>query len=395
VTLLRRVRSLLGPEAVVEAQDDGPPRVTPRTAEACAVMLETATAEGWKVRLEGARTWSPHGALADLALSTVALDRVIAIQPADLVATVQAGITWDALRQALADQGTWLAIDPPGTGRTLGSAVATGTSGPLRSGFGSIRDHILGLTLITGDGKVVRPGGRVVKNVAGFDLTRLATGSFGAFGLITSVHLRLRSVPRADTTLIANGERDDLLEAALRMLEAGETPAALELLSPGVARRNEWTLAVRLLGSEVAVAEARRAVTAAGARALEEIAPAAAVEFWRGAAAIATAASCTLRMGALPTSLAEALDLIAHHLDDERIAVTVGAATLRWTGNATADRLKLLRHASLQHEFPVTIERAPWEILESTGHFGAYREGVSPLVDSLRKVFDPRQVLVG
>src|SRR4029079_6810139 len=123
-----------------------------------------------------------------------------------------------------------------------------------------------------------------------------------------------------------------------------------------VARRNEWTLAVRLLGSEVAVAEARRAVTAAGPGAWEEAAPPAAVEFWRGAAAIATAASCTLRMGALPTSLAGALELLAHHLHDARIAVAGGAATLRWTGNATADRLKLLRHASLQHEFPVTIE---------------------------------------
>jgi glycolate oxidase FAD binding subunit len=395
VTVLHRVRSLLGPDTIVEAQPDGPPRVAPRSSEACGLILEMAALEGWKVRIEGAGSWCPrgYGAPADLVLSTTALTRVVAVHPADLVATVEAGISWDALRQALADHGMWLATDPPGAGRTLGSAIATGTSGPLRGGFGSLRDHLLGLTIVTGDGRVLRPGGRVVKNVAGFDLTRLAAGSFGAFGVITTAHLRLRSVPRADLTLHASGERDDLLEVALRILEAGESPAALEVLSPAAAGRPAWTLALRLLGSEMAVAESRRSVSAACGRMLTELPPLEAIAFWRSLNAGAAEHPATLRLGALPVSLPETLDLLAHHLDDGWIAASVAAAAVRWSGTANAERIRSLRHAASQREFPVTVERAPWEVLETVGHFGAYREGVHRIVTSLRRVFDPKNVL--
>ncbi len=392
--MLGRVRSLLGPDAVIEPHTDGLPLVIPPTTEACALVLQTATAEGWKVRVEGAGTWCHAGAPADLVLSTTGLNRVVGVQAADLVATAEGGISWDALRQALADQGTWLAADPPGTSRTLGSVVATGTSGPLRTGFGSFRDHLLGLTLVTGDGRVLKPGGRVVKNVAGFDLTRLAAGSFGAFGIITSVNLRLRSVPRADTTLLAAGERDDLLDLAARVLQAGESPAALELLSPVSANRDTWVLAVRLMGSEVAVDQARRSVNSAAGRILDDLGSSETVAFWRSVAVGAADLPATLRLGALPASLPEVLDLVAHHLDDGWTATSVGVGAVRWSGVATAERIRLLRHTALQREIPVTVERAPWKVLEATGHFGAFREGVGSLVTSLRRAFDPAQVLV-
>ena len=117
-------------------------------------------------------------------------------EPADLVATVQAGVTLDALRAELDQHQLWLALDPPGRpDRTIGSVVATGTSGPLRQGFGPIRDHVLGSTVATGDGRLVEAGGRVVKNVAGYDLTKLHVGGFGGFGVVTEVHLRLRARP--------------------------------------------------------------------------------------------------------------------------------------------------------------------------------------------------------
>ena len=391
--ILQRVRSLLGEDTVVETRADAPPVVLPRTTDACALVLQMAAAEGWKVSIEGARSWSSQSAPADLAVSTRGLHRTVAVSATDLIATVDAGIPWGALRQTLADQGAWLATDPPGASRTLGSVIATGTSGPLRNGFGSLRDHLLGITIVTGDGRIVHPGGRVVKNVAGFDLTRLAAGSFGAFGIITSAHLRLRSVPRADATLLASGDRDDLVEIALRIMEAGETPAALELLSPGAVSLGTWVLAVRVLGSESAVEEARRAASVAAGGPLTELKPAEAGELWSAVTAGPAAFPTTLRIGALSASLPDALDLLAHHLDDGWVSATVGAGAIRWSGAATAERIRLLRHAGSQREFPVTVERAPWEILEPVGHFGAYREGVGRLVSSLRRVFDPRQVL--
>src|SRR6266511_982335 len=174
MTILEKVTALLGEGAVLEPSSDRVPRIAPGSPDAVALLLGTAHQEGWRVRIEGAGTWLQSDAPSDLALTTRRLDR---------------------LRQQLADRGAWLAIDPPGlAGRTLGSVVATATAGPLRHGFGPIKDHLLGVTFVTGDGRMVQSGGRVMKNVAGYDLTRLQAGGFGAFGVIVLVHLRLRTL---------------------------------------------------------------------------------------------------------------------------------------------------------------------------------------------------------
>src|SRR5947208_171435 len=256
MSLLDRVRALLGDDAVeIAGGADAVPRVAPASPDAVALLLGTAREEGWRVRLEGAGTWLPADAPADLALTTRRLDRVPAVEPQDLSATAEAGIGCDLLRQQLADRGTWLALDPPGlAGRTLGSVVATATAGPLRHGFGAVRDHILGVTFVTGDGRLVQSGGRVVKNVAGYDLTKLEAGGFGAFGVIVLVHLRLRALPRADQTFVLAGTREDLTQVAEDVAAAGLQPAALELMSPALARRDGWALAVRLAGSAALVA---------------------------------------------------------------------------------------------------------------------------------------------
>src|SRR4029077_6662012 len=121
-------------------------------------------------------------------------------------------------------------LAPPGRpARPLASVIAPAPSGPLRHGFGPVRDQILGCTVVTGDGRIVKPGARVVKNVAGYDLTKLHVGGFGAFGIVTEAHLRLRALPRADVTLVSRGSRDALSAAARDLLEVGITPMALEL----------------------------------------------------------------------------------------------------------------------------------------------------------------------
>ncbi len=368
--------------------------MAPRSEEEAALILRTASEAGWRVRVEGARSWSHEDAPADVALTTQRLSDIPYLDPADLVATAQAGVRWNDLRGALADQGAWVALDPPGTGRTVGSVVAAATAGPLRGAFGNVRDHILGLTLVTGDGRVVRPGGRVVKNVAGFDLAKLATGSFGVFGVITSVTLRLRAVPRADMTLVATGMRDALLGAARRILDAGITPGALELLAPTDTQATDWTLAVRLLGAGAEVQAMRDAAGGAAGLALAELPARESAQLWSDIRAGAESGPTTVRLGTLPSALAGALDLLAHHLPEAWLSVTVGSGTIRWSGDATHDGVKLLRHQAAQQEMPLTLERAPWSVREAIGHFGAYREGVGRLVGQLRRAFDPHGTLV-
>ncbi len=395
LTIVRRVRSLLGSDALVDTDHSGMPRVAPRSEAAVALVLGTAAQEGWHVRIEGAGSWVPADAPADLALTTRNLNRVTRLEPADLLATVDAGVPWPALQSALAEAGVWVAADAPGGGRrTAGGIVAAGSAGPLRTGFGGVREQVLGLTLVTGEGRIVRAGGRVVKNVAGYDLAKLAAGSFGGFGVITSLNLRLRAVPRADLTLLASGERDALIDAARALLDAGLAPAALELLSGAVTGREGWTLGLRLLGSAPAVDADRQRATGAAGVTLTALDAAQAGRFWHEALARADRSPLTLRLGALADAMDDALDMLLHHLDEAWIMAGIGAGGIRWSGDPATERVRLLRHAAAQREMPLTLERAPWPVRERLGHFGAYREGVGQLVGALRETFDPAGVLL-
>lgn len=392
MSITDKLRALLGREAILESA--GPPgevpRVAPDSPDAVALLLGTAHEEGWHVRVEGQGSWMPTDAPADFALTTRRLDHIPAIHPQDLAATAEAGVGLDRLRQQLADRGVWLALDPPGlAGRTLGSVVATGTAGPLRHGFGPVRDHLLGVTFVTGDGRLVQGGGRVMKNVAGYDLTRLQAGSFGAFGVIVLVHVRLRALPRADHTFVLRGAREPAAAAVEEIRQMGVAPAALELLSPALARSDQWTLAARFAGSAPLVESEEAALRGAAGGRFEQLRADEAQTLWMRAAEGFATRTLTFRIGGLPEGADELLDLVQHQLGDEWVSASPGTGTIRWGGDATADRLQRLRRALAALEVPLTLERAPWDLRRAVGHFGAYREGVGPLVAGLRRTFDP------
>jgi glycolate oxidase FAD binding subunit len=388
-----RLRALLGTSGV-ERDADGLPRATPDSADALSLVCRLAHEEGWKIRVEGHASWLPPDAPADLAVSTRALDQVLSVSPADLVATVQAGAPLEALRRRLADEGMWLALDPPGRPeRSLGSVLATATAGPLRHGFGPVRDHVLGCTVATGDGRLVKAGGRVVKNVAGYDLTKLQVGGFGGFGIIAEVHLRLRSLPRADVTLLARGPRDALTAAARDLVQAQLLPGALELLSPALGADADWVLAARFVGTDAAVQSDVRRVASIGDLAWTPLPADRTAAFWGLVARGSLGGPITLRLGVLGGGIDDTLDVLAHDLDEGLVAAGPGAGLIRWTGDAPVERLRALRRTAAGREIPMTLERAPWPVRRALGHFGAYREGVGQLVGRLRETFDPGQCL--
>ena len=392
-TIYTRLRALLGTGGV-ERDTDGLPRATPESADALSLVCRLAHEEGWKIRVEGQGTWLSGDAPADLAVSTRGLAQVVSVSPADLVATVQAGTPLDGLRRRLAEEGMWLALDPPGRpDRSLGSIVATATAGPLRHGFGPVRDHVLGCTVATGDGRLVHAGGKVVKNVAGYDLTKLQVGGFGGFGIIAEAHLRLRALPRADVTLLAQGARDNLTLGARRLIEAKVAPAALELLSPALAAEAEWVLAARFLGTDAAVQSDVRSLGSAGDLVWQPLPADRTAAFWGVVARGSLGGPITIRLGVLANGVDEMMDLLAHDLDEGLLSAGPGAGMIRWTGDAPMERLRGVRRAAASREVPMTIERAPWALRRAMGHFGAYREGVGQLVGRLRESFDPGQCL--
>lgn len=388
-TIEMRLRHALG-EGAVESDLHGTPRVTPDSTDGIATVCGLAHQHGWRVRVEGQGTWCPADAPADLALSTRGIARIVELSPADLVATVEAGIPLAILQRELEERGAWLAVDPPGRPeRSIGSVVATGTAGPLRHGFGPIKDHILGGTIVTGDGRVIKAGGQVVKNVAGYDLTKLQVGGFGAFGVVTQLHLRLRARPALRCTLLARGERDALTRKARQLMERQPTASALELCSPALAAEADWVLALALDGTE-------RGVEEEVARAAEDreipwtaLSPERATAFWAATARAALEGSLTLRLGLFPDGLDEMLDLLDRHLDTALVSAGPGKGMLRWSGDATVAALRALRRVAAEREVPLTLERAPWQVRSAFGHYGAYREGIGVLVSKLRSTFDP------
>ena len=203
----------------------------PGTVEEAAGLLADAAAAGRRVRIGDD-------------LSTEALDRVLEHEAGDLTCTVEAGIRLSALREALAASGQRLSLDPPGD-PTIGACLAGRLSGPLSHRYGTPRDLVLGVTLVLGDGTVASSGGKVVKNVAGYDLGKLVCGSEGRLALIARVSLRLHPLPPAAATLVVETADAAAIVRALRRSQLD--PSALDVLHPG-------RVAVLFEGRERAVA---------------------------------------------------------------------------------------------------------------------------------------------
>jgi glycolate oxidase FAD binding subunit len=199
-------------------------------AEASA-LLAAASAEGRRVRIGED-------------LSTEGLARVLEHEAGDLTCTVEAGIRLSGLHEALRPAGQRLSLDPPGD-PTIGACVARRLSGPLSHRFGTPRDLVLGVTVVLGDGTVASSGGKVVKNVAGYDLGKLLCGSEGRLGLLARVALRLHPLPAASATLVV--ETDDPGGVVLALRASQLQPSALDVLHPG-------RVAVRFEGGARAVA---------------------------------------------------------------------------------------------------------------------------------------------
>ena len=176
-------------------------------------------------------------------LTTDGLDRILEHEAGDLTCTVEAGVRLSALDAALARHGQRLSLDPPGD-PTVGALVANNLSGPLRHRFGAPRDLVLGVTLVLADGTIASAGGKVVKNVAGYDLARLVCGSHGTLALIGRVSLRLHPRPAAARTLVI--ETDEVASVVFRLIRSQLQPSALDVLHPG-------RIAVLFEGSERAV----------------------------------------------------------------------------------------------------------------------------------------------
>jgi len=256
------------------------------------------------LRVVGSGTWLDAGrpVRATETISTKELTGITEYVPGDLTLTARAGTTLSDIREATREHGQWLAMDPPGLPHsTIGATVATSSAGPLRTYFGSPRDLALGVEFVSGVGVVARGGGRVVKNVAGFDLTRLMTGSWGTLGVITEVTVRLHARPEADESVAIAVDGPAGVGRVRKLLRRLPfTPYACEIVNGTLASdlgTIEPTAIFRLAGNSEGVRSQRQALSELGE--VRSVDP----TIWAKFAGIEPASAMVFRLSGLPAEI--------------------------------------------------------------------------------------------
>ncbi|MFN2490578.1 MAG: FAD-binding oxidoreductase [Actinomycetota bacterium] len=224
----------------------------PSSPTEAAAVVRLAEAEERCVRPTGGGTklgWGTPAQRVGVEVSTARLDRIVEHNAPDLTAVLEAGVPLQAAQEAFSEHGQMLALDPPlgaDDAATVGGVVATGDSGPLRHRYGAPRDLVVGMTVALADGTIARSGGKVIKNVAGYDLAKLFAGSLGTLGLIVEVVMRLHPLPRQRTTVV--GRSADVAALQRTVLELARRPLELESLDLAWAGEDGSVLA-RLAGA--------------------------------------------------------------------------------------------------------------------------------------------------
>jgi glycolate oxidase FAD binding subunit len=212
--------------------------VYPRSQVELAEVVACAHQHHWRMLPTGSGSKLDWGGLvkgAELLISTQRLNRLIDHAAGDLTVTVEAGMRLIDLQAKLATANQWVALDPSFADRaTIGGIVATRDAGSRRHRYGGVRDLCLGISFVRYDGQAVKAGGRVVKNVAGYDLMKLLTGSFGSLGIISELTLRLYPLPMTSRTVVLAGEAGAIAAILQSLLASSLTPTAVDLVSPNL-----------------------------------------------------------------------------------------------------------------------------------------------------------------
>lgn len=358
----------------------------PASVEEAAACMAQAARERQRLAFVGGGTELELGRPkpVDATLRTRGMARILEYAPADMVLSAEAGVTLAQVQAAAREHRQMLALDAPWPERaTLGGLVATGAFGPRRARYGAIRDLIIGVTLVRADGVIARGGGKVVKNVAGFDLPKVACGSLGTLGLIAGATFRLHPLPEASATVLATG----LSPAEVGAQLAGVRRAQLEPTSAVALRAGEgrYDLGLRFegFGEGVEQQAARLCAIGPGQRLADPDA------FWRRHDAARAAGPLRLKVAALPSQLPAIEAIVAPLLGGLRGAsfawyATLGAGFVSGEGVGLGQPIEATRAALVAAGGWLVVESGapeidPWGPLPAS--FGLMR--------ALKTRFDP------
>jgi glycolate oxidase FAD binding subunit len=375
-------------------------RVTPSSAEDLAFALQEAASKRRTIETTGNNSKRLLGGPvcpAEVLVCTRGLRRVLQYEPNDLTISVEAGVAFTDLQKLLATNGQMIALDPSfPTQATVGGIVSANSSGPMRRLFGTARDLIIGMQFATLDGRLVRTGGMVVKNVAGLDMGKLMIGSFGTLAVITSLNFRLHPLPEQTSTfLLSFPELESAIEKRDSIAHSILRPMALEIVSPPAAARlgaSGYILAVRVSGSAKVLARYAKELEGG-----DRLSGAAEVNWWRGISEFS--AEFVRRQ---PNGVV--LRLSTKLADTQAVLRLVSGPCISHAGSGVTyayltswQALPVLWQAAIQNGWSAVVEFAPeekrtkqelWLIGASPARTNAFA-----IMKKVKQMFDPNNLL--
>jgi glycolate oxidase FAD binding subunit len=344
--------------------------------------------------------WGRPPAAIDLMVSTHQLNRLVAHRHGDLTATVQPGLRLADLNAALRVHRQWLPVESAFDAATVGGIVATNDSGPSRHRNGTPRDLVIGMTLALTDGRLVKTGGTVVKNVAGYDLGKLVSGSHGTLAAIADVTFKLVPMPHASSTLVTTYTDDRALARDVNVVAASQLePAAFDIrVDDGARSGGPLTVLVRFGTSPAATDAQIAAARALMSGASTVLTGAAEWDAWNAhIRAPWSGDGAVVRLSWLPARLADVLALVSEltRITGARV-VFVGRAggggTIRVEGPVGAQIDSVSRLRKSPHLGHVVVLRASGELKRAVDVWGSPRDS-EPVARALKQMFDPAGIL--
>jgi glycolate oxidase FAD binding subunit len=328
----------------------------------------------------------------DLAVDLTALDQVIEYEPADLTVSVQAGMRLRDLQRILAENNQWLPLDPPNSDRmTVGGMLATNASGPGRAAYGTPRDFLIGIAVATPAGEIVRSGGRVVKNVAGYDLGKLHIGALGTLGVITRASFKVAPMPAVSRTLATSSNTaGPLAELATDARRRGLALNRLCLLKSRA--EQGWRLLLRLAGGEAAVEASIRQLNAS---VTERGLPLADADdsAWQELSTLTQEAELLVKAAVPPSAVSPVLESVTKLYAAVASYPTAGIVYGAWeSAPPEAEALIDLRQLSARERGAMVVEKAPRELKLAVDVWGQSRPDIE-IMRRLKDQFDPKHIL--
>lgn len=378
--------------------------VYPHTQEELAAVIACAGRNRWGVLPCGSGSKLDWGGLVKgvkIAVSTARLNRLVEHAVGDLTVTAEAGMKFADLQEILGASGQFLPIDPAYPQQaTLGGIVAAADTGSLRHRYRGVRDLLLGISFVRSDGKIATAGGRVVKNVAGYDLMKLLTGSYGTLGVISQVTFRVYPLPESSGTVILTGKTNALAEAAQILLSSALTPTAVDLLSPQLVEKLSLGKGSGLMVRFQSIAESVKQQSARLLEVGEKLGLQGTScgeneehQLWQRLPETvwdsSTKPAIICKIGIRPSEAVKAINELP--VQDALIHAGTGLGVLRFEA-ATADTLLQVRKGCEAKGGFLTVLAAPAHIKQGLDVWG-YTGSAIDLMRRIKQEFDPENIL--